>query len=188
MNFYLQFLNQAKFDVFAQSMKCFNVNPNIILNLTCKMTPIRGKCGLIFISATLARVEHPFARIQLFYRFTGGFRPYLIDLQLDGCEVASMRSSLWQNKAGLFFLNILKGIYPSIFRGCPYGGQYDSNVFDLNATISPLLPPVVSAGVYRARFDFWFPPNVSIVSVQGDVLVKAQKEYRVVDFSFLNMG
>lgn len=95
---------------------------------------------------------------------------------------------LLQNKAVMLILDVIKGIYPSVFTGCPYEGLYETKWVDVNDSLSPLLPPVVPAGVFRVYFHFNTHTNISIFSLQVETLLKATKEYRATDFSFLNMG
>lgn len=171
-------------------MKCFDANPNLMLNYSCKLKPVREKCSLADISIVTARIPRVFGRFQLFYRYTGGFRPYLLDFTFDACEIMTEKSVLYNNKAALKIINAMKKVYGSLFvTGCPYEGRYDSaKWFDANETISPLLPPIVPAGTFRIVFRFDASPNVTIISFQVDVLFKATKEYRDTDFSLLNMG
>lgn len=153
------------------------------------MKPIRGKCSLIKISFVTKRVTQVSGRVTLLYRFTAGFRPYILDFKFDGCALMRKETSAWNHKGIMIFVNVIKDVYPSLFTGCPYEGRYDSTPwYDSNASTSQLLPPVVPTGVFRLQLTFEVAPNVNLISYRVDVLIKATREYRATDFSFLNMG
>lgn len=175
--------------MFVKSIKGFDLNAKLVVNFSNEMKPVRGKCSLVNISIYVKRIPRIWGRLQLFYKFTGGFRPYIVDIHFDGCAFVSKSSPLWENKAFMMFANLVKEIYPSIFSGCPYEGRYDSAPWlDVNKTMSSLLPPVISAGTYRFQLVFDVGSNVTLLGYRADVLVKATKEFRGTDFSFLNMG
>lgn len=90
-------------------------------------------------------------------------------------------------------IKTVQDVYGSLFSGCPFEGQYNSSKgFDLNKTISPLLPPVMPTGMFRMLFDFFAAPDGTrvnpIISLQADAELKATKDFRATDFSILNMG
>lgn len=164
-------------------------NPSIILNYSSKLRPLRGKCSLIDIEVFVRKTTPIFGRFTIFYRYTAGFRPYLIDFQFNACEVMDKKSALMGHKAFMILYDLMKKIFSSLFSGCPYEGLYHSVPwFDINETLSPFLPPVVPTGVYRIQFKFDAPSNITIIIFQTDVLLKATREFRATDFSFLNMG
>lgn len=187
-NTFNDFNTQAKFNLWVKSMKCFDFGPTIV-NMTCKVKPIRNKCSLIDMRALTTRAPNVTGRFRIFFKFTGGFRPYIFDFTFDVCELMAKNSPVLSNKAGKIVVDTVKEVYESLFTGCPYEGQYNSAPwFDLNKTLSPFLPPIVPSGVFRVLFEFFSAPNQSLLAIQADVLVKATKEYRDTDFSFLNMG
>jgi len=62
-------------------------------------------------------------------------------------------------------------------------------MIDINATLSPLMPPIIPVGQYKYLFTFFEPKdNNVIIKVQVEVIVKATREFRAMDFSMLNMG
>lgn len=161
--------------------------------ISCKMSPVRGKCSVIDITFTVRRLLRVDGRFRMFYRYTGGFRPYLLDFTFDGCEICNKKSPIWNNKVGIIVIKGMQDIYGSLFTGYPYEGQYNSSKrFDLNKTISPLLPPVMPNGIFRFMFEFLAAPNGTdfhhLISVIANVQFKATKDFRATDFSLLNMG
>lgn len=182
-------LPQAKFDIFVKSIKCFDVNPSLVLNYSCKLRPVRNKCSLMNINIFLARIPQVYGRYTLFYKYTGGFRPYILDLNFDACEIMSQKSILWSNKAAIILIKSMKKIYASLFTGCPYKGRYDSTKwFDANESLFELMPPIIPVGTYRFVFQFNTSSKDTFMSFSQDMLVKATQDYRTTDFSFLNMG
>lgn len=142
----------------------------------------------MFMSFTPVRIPRVFAKFTLFYKYTGGFRPWLIDFEADVCELFSNSSAWFNNKAFLILFNGVKAVYPSIFTGCPYEGLYETRWVDINASITSLLPPIIPTGVFRLYFHFYTPENETIFSLHADALLKSTKEFSATDFSFLNMG
>lgn len=76
--------------------------------------------GLLKLSGNANIVSDHFSQIKWFYRYTGGYRPWLIDYTFDVCDV--MQGGRL-NVAHKFVERVYKGLkqaFPDILRGCPY--------------------------------------------------------------------
>lgn len=54
-------------------------------------------------------------------RYTATYRPWLINLTVDCCEMLRDENyHAWGNAAFRFIVRIIRSIYPSVFNGCPF--------------------------------------------------------------------
>lgn len=64
-------------------------------------------------------------------------------------------------------------------------GEYESVKFDLNATVSPLLPPIWPTGQFKMEFQLIDAVlNDTILKAFLEVIYKQTKAYRALDFNF----
>lgn len=59
-------------------------------------------------------------------------------------------------------------------------GHYESDWFDINATFSRFLPPIVPEGRYKFRYRGYTPKNEPIFIFEDQVEFKPTKEYRTI--------
>lgn len=90
-------------------------------NVTCKLKVTR-ECptGLKKIKADIIWVKDVFIKYTAFYRYTGGFRPYLLDFTVDGCELVKQTKFINYNPALVRVVTGIKKMFPTLFSGCPY--------------------------------------------------------------------
>lgn len=171
-----------------KSVRCFDVNPRLILNYSCKLRPVRAKSSLLFLSFTPVLIPKPIGKFVLLYKFTRGFRKWIFEFDVQVCEIFDEDSLLLTNKGFKILWDCVRSIFPALTSGCPYEGVYEARWVDINKTIAPLLPPTLPTGLFRFAFHFDTHANESIFSLHIDVELKATKEFRTTDFTFLNMG
>lgn len=128
---------------------------------------------------------------MLFYRYGTIYRNYLFNYkQIEPCEIMKKhRSVKYSNLLADLVVKGVKYCCPMFNHECLYypGFYYAYNI-DINATISPLLPPVVPVGHYKVWGRAFLDDNKTLGVVEATGVVKADHEYRATDFSMLNMG
>lgn len=185
----------AKFDVFAKSFKYWFPKEwgNVSNPSQCRLRVTREHpTALVNCSGYLyKRIDYVYIQFMLFYRYGTIYRNYLFNYaKLEPCEI--MKKPRLPRYSNVLVDLILKGVKfccPLFNHECPYypGFYYAYNI-DVNATISPLLPPVVPVGVYKIYGRAYLKGNVTIGTLEGVGVVKANRENAVTDFSMLNMG
>lgn len=76
--------------------------------------------GLLKISGNVTFIKEPFLQIKLFYRYTGGYRHWLIDYTFSVCRAEREGNIYLGHK---FIERVYKGIksvLPDLVKGCPY--------------------------------------------------------------------
>lgn len=76
--------------------------------------------GLTKIKADVIYIDDVFYRITMYYRYTGGFRPYLLDIAINACEALAKVSILLRNPAIKLIFSGVKDAFPTLLTGCPY--------------------------------------------------------------------
>lgn len=76
--------------------------------------------GLIQIKADAIHIDDCFLRLTLFYRYTGGYRPYILDLAFNACEFVKQTTLVVNNPALNRVFSGIKDVFPRLFDGCPY--------------------------------------------------------------------
>lgn len=115
----------------------------------------------------------------MYYRYTGGYKPYLLDIIFDVCELMERTAEILGNAFLRLFVVATSKIFQDLFKGCPYTGRLESGWIDGNDTFSRLLPPIVPAGRYKFYHRlFWQKKNETIVIIEYQVDVKPRKEFR----------
>lgn len=90
-------------------------------NVTCRVKVTKEvPTGLVIIQADIIRIDDVFIHLMLYYRYTGGFRPYLLDYKVNGCEVAKQANYHFSNPVLMRLIPNARKIFPSLFTGCPY--------------------------------------------------------------------
>uniref|UniRef100_A0A336KGA0 CSON010565 protein n=1 Tax=Culicoides sonorensis TaxID=179676 RepID=A0A336KGA0_CULSO len=136
--------------------------------------------GLLSINFNSNNVERPFMHATMFYRYTMGFRPYLLNARIDLCKWIN---NVQEAKQNLAFERIFAGFttsLPSFFAKCPFEGRYVSGWIDANKTFSQFLPPVVAAGRYKTIYHVYSKSSPSILKIITQFDVKPRREFRVV--------
>lgn len=112
---------QAEFDVLLKSIKCYDINKEIISNYSCKIKITREyPGGLLYLGFSFSQVEKMKAKFELFFKYGTIFRPYLIKFDLDVCELMKKDSELATNKIQTILMKILENEFPLLLKGCPY--------------------------------------------------------------------
>uniref|UniRef100_A0A336LW03 CSON006354 protein n=1 Tax=Culicoides sonorensis TaxID=179676 RepID=A0A336LW03_CULSO len=180
-----ELIKSAKFDVLTKGIKCYDVNKNYIVNYTCRIFSKKGTSGLVYGNFYVKKVDHVFLNMELQKRYTVTYRPWLLNFTIDCCElIRNTNYHSWDNAAIRLIARVIKSVYPSVFKGCPYEGRYESKKADLNATISPYFPPVMPTGQFKFIYHFFDHLNETIFKAYVELIVKAMSEYRTMDFDF----
>lgn len=81
-------------------------------------------------------------------------------------------------------INFISTYYPDILHGCPYTGVISVRNLDVNATLGPLLPPVVPQGQYKVYLRYFTENNDTMSELVIVGVVKPNLANRVgTDFS-----
>lgn len=80
--------------------------------------------GLIRMYAYPIFIDDAFIHFTLFYRYTGGFRPYLLDFTFDLCAFLRKKDLIIDNQALKRLVFSFKKAFPSFLNGCPYKVGY----------------------------------------------------------------
>lgn len=56
--------------------------------------------------------------------------------------------------------------------------------YDNNATFSPYLPPIMAAGRYKFKFQFFTSKNVTVVTYESQIDIKPTRDYRAIGKNF----
>lgn len=105
----------------SKSLHCYNYDPKYVVNETCYLRVTRKvPTGLIKIISDVIFIDDIHLRVSLFYRYTGGFKPYVIDFTVDVCSLMEKKNFFVLNNAAMRFAIGLRKIYPAFFKGCPY--------------------------------------------------------------------
>lgn len=192
---YLRLIDGAKFDIYAKSMKIwYDKSWGYIPNPSqCRIRTTREiPTGYVSCEGyLLKRVDYVYSDIKLYYKYGTIYRPYLIQFtKTQPCELMKKKRSVrYSNPLDDLILKGVKYCCPQFNHECPYyPGWYNSSFIDINATISPLLPPVVPAGQYKIWGRSYLEDNVTIAEGEGVGVVKPRRDFRDTDFSMLNMG
>lgn len=79
------------YTVKIKSIKCFDIDTEHILNVTCNVKNERHKHGLLNICYEERNMDHYMVHLRLFYQNSAGrFLPYLVDFQYDICDFSQM--------------------------------------------------------------------------------------------------
>lgn len=82
------------------------------------------------------------------------------------------------------FIDFVSSYYPGILHGCPYNGVISIRNLDVNATLGPLLPPVIPQGQYKVYFRYFSTDNDTMAELTIIGVVKPNLANRVgTDFS-----
>lgn len=90
-------------------------------NVTCSLKVTREiPTGLLRFSTDIIWINDAFLRFALFYRYTGGYRPYLIDFSVNFCELVKKSNYILENPIVYRLVKGVKNVYPALLSGCPY--------------------------------------------------------------------
>lgn len=65
----------------------------------------------------------------------------------------------------------------------------ESNMINLNNSLSAVLPPVVATGFYKAHFRIYEPENSrTLLCIDVVINVRPRHAFRAMDFSMMQMG
>lgn len=93
--------------------------------MTCLLKVTREvPSGLMRIIVDPIFIDDLFIHLTLFYRYTGGFRPYLLDFTFDVCALLRKKDIIFDNQALMRLVSSFKKAFPSLFTGCPYKVGY----------------------------------------------------------------
>ncbi|XP_063706323.1 uncharacterized protein LOC134835376 [Culicoides brevitarsis] len=156
--------------------------------MTCRLKVTRETpTGLVYLKFYAMNVSDIKLHFMMFFRYTGGFKPYLLDITFDICEFAKHTAALLYNEFLKRFALVITKEFSDILRGCPYNGKLETSWVDSNASFSSVLPPVFPTGRYKmAHWLIWKNKTAAYIEFQCDL--KAKREFRATDFSMLNMG
>lgn len=173
-----RFSIKAKFDIFTKNVDCYEIN-QAMGNVSCRVKVTRAvPTGLMRITIDPVFVDDLFIRFRLFYRYTGGFKPYLLDFNVDVCELLSEKNLMIGHPAIMRLATALKKAFPTLFGGCPYKDPIDSGWYDNNATFSPILPPIIAAGRYKFYCRLYTSKNETLAIYENQIEFKPTREYR----------
>ncbi|XP_063706713.1 uncharacterized protein LOC134835717 [Culicoides brevitarsis] len=180
----------AKFDIFVKSLRCYDINPKAFENASCILKVTRDTpTGLTKLKADALGVSDIYLEFSMFYRYTGGFKPYLLSYSIDACDLVKHTTTIINHEFIRRFVFAFKSDFGEIFKGCPYNGHLESSWMDGNASFSSVLPPVIPQGRYKFIIRLsWLKQNETICIIEFQSEVKPRKEFRDMDFSMLNMG
>ena len=86
----LQHCNLYVQDHFYLDYVICEYNPTYLANGTCKLNFItRMQKSLTAISVAVKTLENVIARFKLYYKFTSGYKPLLIDVTTNACDFTS---------------------------------------------------------------------------------------------------
>lgn len=93
----------------------------MLVNVTCQIRLTRQvPTGLLKIKADIIGIDEVFIRFSMYYRYTGGFRQYLFDTTVNGCEFVKQTKFIINNAAINRLASGAKEVFPTLFNGCPY--------------------------------------------------------------------
>lgn len=108
--------------MYLKSFSCYNVNKEFLQNVTCRFKVTRDvPTGLAHLSGDAIHINNVFVQLILYFRYTGGYRPYLLDYTVDGCRIIETIKTI--SKVNVALRRIIIGIhkiFPSLFHNCPF--------------------------------------------------------------------
>lgn len=161
--------------------------------------------GLTKIKADVIYIDDIHVHLTLHFRYTGGFRPYLLDIKLDACDLMTKATFLMENPAVKKIASGMKEAFPAIFTGCPYKvsflrfsrylftmkekktlqGHVESTWIDNNATYSENLPPIIPKGRHKYLFRFYTSKNETILFYENQMDFVPRKDFRAMGNSLV---
>lgn len=192
---HLNLVNTTKFNVYAKSVKYWvskewgnlSKTPKCGIKTTRKQPGGIAQCGGYLLKPVNFDM---YGQVMLFYRYGTIYRNYLINYKaIQPCEfVRKHRTPKYSNPLADLVVAGIKDCCPQFNHECPYMPGWYNVSADINATIAPLLPPVIPAGTFKVYGRAYLVGNITIGEGEGVGVVKANHENRATDFSMLNMG
>lgn len=153
------------FRVKVKNIKCENTDPTIYNGRpNCFIKPTRDGVGNTTISYIYGKPAYDVrAQIKVYYKYTGGMRPWMIDIDLDVCN-----NFLAENNTRLptFVQLLVKSSmknYPELVHPCPYKGDEGLHNANMDKMVSDLLPQIVPTGEYKIQFRLHLKDNRTYV-------------------------
>lgn len=110
----------------------------------CELVAKRGRLGLVNFVVDYEGLPEIYLTMKLFYRGTSGkYQPYLIDVEIDACDVAKYAS---ENKMLQRILQVFDEFDPNLRKGCPLHGPLNISDWEFDKEAEKFWPPV-SPGV-----------------------------------------
>lgn len=81
--------------------------------------------GLAKIEVDVISIGKFFLQFKIFYRYTDGFRPYLLDVTVNACEMVQQVKFVFNHPAVNRLVTGIKEVFPSLFTGCPYKVSFE---------------------------------------------------------------
>lgn len=107
--------------MFSKTVRCYEIDQRALTNVSCRLKVTRQiPTGLIQIKVDIIYMDDFFIRLTLFYRYTGGFRPYLLDYTVNACDLVKYTNYFMDNPVINRMVTGIKEVFPRLFAGCPY--------------------------------------------------------------------
>lgn len=149
--------SKSTVDIFMKSMKV-TTDPNYIKVRKCGFKTSRQiPTGLISCSGYLLKqLDYGYLQVTLYYKYGTIYRQYLIHYKkIEICEfMKKERSVKYTNVLVDYSRKVISKCCPQFDHECPFLPRfYNGSKIDINGTVSPLLPPVVPAGMIFISTD-----------------------------------
>lgn len=209
----LNYSRQATVDIYIKSLKIWHLKEVVSINMSrCGFKTSRKKpTGLVSCEGRLLkRIDSAYIQAKLFYQYGTIYREYLFNYKrIEVCDLmANKRNFKYSNPLADIARAVVKNCCPQFDHECPYlPGWYNATNIDINATLAPLFPPIVPAGMifflsdrytkfrmfyckgqYKVYIRGYLENNLTAVEIVAIAIVKPNHANRAGEFSMLGMG